>query len=168
MKRNKQRKSLQTARERARWSPVRVKKLTENDRRFRSELKYLAHLQSPTFCRIIGCVNMLLMKENSRFAEYKVFFDFTEDCSLWQWINRIYFTFEERCEVKFHSVSRDLATKDSIQYVKVSTLNDSHPPQCKKWEIKGTFGCTKWPLYRSWFCVWVRSNSSCAKGSLLR
>lgn len=65
------------------------------------------------------------------------FFDFTEDCSLWQWINRIYFTFEERCEVKFHSVSRDLATKDSIQYVKVSTLNDSHPPQCKKWEIKG-------------------------------
>ncbi len=111
---HRQRKHLQTARKWVRWNPVRSKKLTENDRRFRSELKYLAHLQSPTFCRIIGCINALLMKENSRFTEYKDFW--TSPKPVTRRINRIHFTFEERHEVKCHSVSRGFVPPtDKIQ-----------------------------------------------------
>lgn len=112
---------LQTARKWVWWNSVRSKKLTENDRRFRSELKYLAHLQSLTFCRIIGCVNALLMKENSRFAEYKDFW--TSPKPVTQRINRIHFTFEERREVKRCSVSRGFVPpNDKIQYYCMSKL----------------------------------------------
>ncbi len=113
---HQQRNHLQTARKWVRWNPVRLKKLTENDRRFRSELKYLAHLQSLTFCKIIGCVNALLMKENSRFTEYKDFW--TSPKLVTRRINRIHFTFEERREVKCNSVSRGFVpTTDKIRWL---------------------------------------------------